>query len=119
MKYAPLSSIATLTLGIALSIASGGVGYAESASDLDTGFQSNEANSNYGTDLGTNFNPMNLIHQMNLNNGMNQQDFYNESQENINTAADDFKRQQHDRMLKQPETNTVPNTTTTDSNPEP
>jgi hypothetical protein len=114
MKYPSLSSITTLSLGFALSLVSslGAVGFAQSANDLNGGYQSNEANSTYGTDLGTNFNPMNLIHQMNLQNGVNQEDFYNESQENINNAADDFKRQQEERMLKQ----STPETTTTNNN---
>jgi hypothetical protein len=119
MKYSPLSSIASLSLGIALALTSslGFVSFAQSASDLDEGFQSNEANSTYGTDLGSSFNPMQLIHRMNLNNGVNQQEFSTESKQNINSAADDFKRQQQERMLNQSSTNeTTTDTTTTDPN---
>jgi hypothetical protein len=119
MKYLPLSPIASLSLGIALALASslGLVSFAQSANDLDEGFQSNETNSTYGTDLGSGFNPMQLIHRLNLSNGVNQEEFYTESKQNINTAADDFKRQQQERMLNQSSTNAATtDTTTTNTN---
>jgi hypothetical protein len=119
MKTYPISPITSLSLGIALALISslGSISFAQSANDLNEGFQSNEANSTYGTDLGSGFNPMQIIHRLNLSNGVNQEEFYTESKQNINTAADDFKRQQQERILNQSTTDaTITDDTTTNTN---
>jgi hypothetical protein len=109
MKLFSLTSIDKLFLGIVFALVAsiGQSALAQSASDLNEGFQSNEASSTYGAELGGGFNPMQLIHQMNLSNGVSDLDFYVESQKNINSAADEFKRQQQERMLQQSPTNTA------------
>jgi hypothetical protein len=60
-------------------------------------FQSNEVNPMYGT---SGFNPMQLIHNANFLNGRNQNDFAEDTNKNIDNAAEDFKQQQLQRMME-------------------
>ncbi len=57
-------------------------------------FQSNEKSTLYGDG----FNPMDLIHNANLLNNRSSSDFAEDTNSNINKAADDFKKQQLERM---------------------
>ncbi len=57
-------------------------------------FQSNEKNSIYGDGI----NPMDLIHNANLLNNRSASDFAEDSNSNIDKAADEFKKQQLERM---------------------
>lgn len=57
-------------------------------------FQSNEQNPLYGDGI----NPMDLIHNANLLNNRSAYDFQEDTNNNINKAADDFKKQQLERM---------------------
>ncbi len=60
-------------------------------------FQQNEVNpNNYG--LGNGFDPMSLIHNANLSRGRNFEDFVDDTNQNLNKAAEDFKRQQQQQL---------------------
>lgn len=59
-------------------------------------FQRNEKNPLYGDGI----NPLDLIHNANFLNGRNSADFAEDTNVNINNAAQDFKRQQQQRMLE-------------------
>lgn len=60
-------------------------------------YQSNEVNPLYGT---SGFNPMQLIHNANFLNGRNSNDFAEDTNKNIDNAAEDFKQQQLKRMME-------------------
>lgn len=60
-------------------------------------YQSNEVNPMYGT---SGFNPMQLIHNANFLNGRNGDEFAEDTNKNINSAAEDFKQQQLKRMIE-------------------
>lgn len=59
-------------------------------------FQSNEKNPLYGDGI----NPMDLIHNANFFNSRNSEDFAEDTNRNIDSAADDFKQQQKKRMME-------------------
>ncbi|WP_373480113.1 hypothetical protein [Geminocystis sp.] len=59
-------------------------------------FQSNEKNPFYGDGI----NPMDLIHNANFFNSRNGADFAEDTNQNINSAAEDFKQQQQKRMIE-------------------
>ncbi len=50
--------------------------------------------------LGNGFDPMSLIHNANLSRSRNGSDFAEDTQRNINKAADQFKQLQQQRMLE-------------------
>lgn len=60
-------------------------------------YQTNEQ-SNFGSSFGDSFNPFDLIHQANFDRGRNMVDFQQDSQVNINNAAEEFKRLQQERL---------------------
>ncbi|WP_066344390.1 hypothetical protein [Geminocystis sp. NIES-3708] len=59
-------------------------------------FQSNEKNPLYGDSI----NPMDLIHNANFFNSRNGADFAEDTNRNIDSAAEDFKQQQQKRMME-------------------
>ncbi|WP_308255101.1 hypothetical protein [Geminocystis sp. GBBB08] len=59
-------------------------------------FQSNEKNPLYGDGI----NPLDLIHNANFFNSRNSADFAEDANRNIDSAAQDFKRQQQQRMME-------------------
>lgn len=59
-------------------------------------FQTNERNPLYGDGI----NPLDLIHNANLLNNRSGSDFAEETKQNINSAAENFKRQQQQRILE-------------------
>jgi hypothetical protein len=59
-------------------------------------FQSNEKNPLYGDGI----NPMDLIHNANFFNSRNGEDFAEDTNRNLDSAADDFKQQQKKRMME-------------------
>ena len=54
-----------------------------------------------GSTFGNSFNPLDLIHRANLSTGRSTEEFSQESQQNLNNAADEFKRQQQERLNQQ------------------
>ena len=60
-------------------------------------FQQNEQNPLYG---GSNFNPMDLIHNANFFNSRSGADFAEDTNKNIDSAADDFKKQQLQKLIE-------------------
>jgi hypothetical protein len=91
----------TISLGVVLTII---FGISESTlaqykAPENDGYQSNEQDPLYGTG-GTNFNPLELIHRANLNNGRSIEEFNTESEANIQNSADEFKRLQQERILQ-------------------
>ena len=88
-------------LGIALATVAGfnSVAVAQSSAD-DLGYQSNEKDPTYG-DAPGGLNPMDLMHRAQQLNGRSADEFYQESQVQINDSANDFKRLQQQRILEQ------------------
>jgi hypothetical protein len=63
-------------------------------------YQSSEQDPSKGSFSG--FDPASLIHNANLSRSRNGADFAEDTQENLNKAANDFKRQQQLRLQAQP-----------------
>ena len=61
---------------------------------ISTPFQDNEKSPLYGEGI----NPMDLIHNANLLNSRSASDFAEDTDKNLNQAADDFKREQQRRI---------------------
>jgi len=59
-------------------------------------FQSNERNPFYGDGI----NPLDIIHNANFSNSRSGSDFAEDTENNINSAAESFKQQQQQRMLE-------------------
>lgn len=93
----------TVSLGVALTLISGWkvTASAQYQAPEDDSFQSNEQDATYGGGA-TGFNPIDLIHRANLNNGRSLEDFNDESANNIKNSASEFKRLQQQR-LQQPQ----------------
>lgn len=66
----------------------------------DDPFPSSEQDSIFG---GENFNPFDLIHNSNLRNGTTREEFHKNSQEEINSAGDEFRRLQLERLRQMEE----------------
>ena len=96
-----LLNVLILTSGAVLGLISGltEVSLAQTADDL--GYPTNERNPMTTTSGG--LNPLQLMHQLQLSNGRTMTEFMIDSQENINNAADDFKRQQQILIEQQTE----------------
>ncbi|MGI0480437.1 hypothetical protein ACN4EE_06570 [Geminocystis sp. CENA526] len=60
-------------------------------------FQSNEVNPMHGT---SGFNPMQLIHNANFFNSRTGEEFVEDTNKNIDSAAQDFRQQQLQRMME-------------------
>jgi hypothetical protein len=72
-----------------------------STSTSDGNFQSNEYDTTSGGSFGNSFNPLDLIHRANMSNGRDSQEFGQDSAENINNAAAEFKKLQLERLKNQ------------------
>ncbi|MEC4985645.1 MAG: hypothetical protein SAJ37_20960 [Oscillatoria sp. PMC 1068.18] len=73
-------------------------------------YQSNERDTFSGSLGDGSFNPFNLIHRANLTGDRSLDEFRQESTENLNNAADDFRRLQLERMRSRQQ-NTTENET--------
>jgi hypothetical protein len=94
----------SLTLGSTLTLVSNSL--AQSTTSATEGYQSNEQNSSFGnTNFGNGFNPIQLIHNAQFLNNRSAQEFWQESDRNLNTAVDDFKRIQQEKILQQQQQN--------------
>jgi hypothetical protein len=73
------------------------------------GYQSNEQNA-LGGSFGNSFDAFDLIHRANMNRGRSAGEFQQDTDSGIRNAADEFKRQQNERLQeRQPEAVTNPN----------
>jgi hypothetical protein len=106
MKYQSRLTI-ILSLGLACTFSLINPSFAQSQSDENDAYQSNEKDSMSGS-LGG-LNPMDLIHNMNLSTGRNAEEFNQDSQTQIENSADEFKRLQIERMQQQ--NNNLPEST--------
>lgn len=73
-------------------------------------FQSNEKSPLYGDGI----NPLDLIHNANLLNNRSASDFAEDTNNNLDKAADDFKKQQLERMRQMQQESTSPDETIED-----
>ena len=87
----------SLTLGAVLGVSKPSVAQQSDPQLFNDSYQSNEQDSSGMNSLG-NLNPMDLYHQINLNQGRNSDEFRQDSQEDIKDAASEFKRQQQEQM---------------------
>ena len=78
-------------------------------------YQNSEQDPNKGAFSG--FDPASLIHNANLSRSRNGTDFAEDTQENLNKAANDFKRQQQLRLQNQPVQATPPTAETVSPTP--
>jgi hypothetical protein len=98
-------------LAIAISLSCGAIAFLgqaafaqQSVNGMDnqerTEYQTNEQDSMNGG-FGNSFNAMDIIHRARMNRGRSMGDFEQESNTGIRNAADDFKRQQNERLQNQ------------------
>lgn len=78
-------------------------------------YQNSEQDPSKGSFSG--FDPASLIHNANLSRSRNGADFATDTQENLNKAANDFKRQQQLRLQNQPVQATPPTAETVSPTP--
>jgi hypothetical protein len=95
-----IKPIFTLTITLGLILMAAPANYAQPVNQKQPDpFQSNEQNPLYGNGI----NPLDLIHNANLLNSRSAQDFIEDTNENLDKAADDFKKLQLQRMQQQQE----------------
>ncbi|BFM38568.1 hypothetical protein [Synechocystis sp. LKSZ1] len=83
-------------------------------STTNDGFQSNEQNVNgFGT---SGFDPLSLIHNANFSRSRNSSDFADDTNQNLNKAAQEFKRQQQQQLQQLSAPSAVPVTNSPASN---
>jgi hypothetical protein len=98
-------------LAIALSLSCGAIAFLgqaafaqQSVNGMDNrdepGYQTNERDQMSGS-FGNSFNAMDIIHRARMNRGRTMGDFEQETNTGIRNAADDFKRQQNERIQNQ------------------
>ena len=89
----------TIVASFGLVLISAAPNYAQATSVREKDpFQKNEVNPLYG---GDGFNPLDLIHNANLSTGRSSADFYEDTNENLDSAAEKFKKEQLLRMQQQ------------------
>ena len=71
---------------------------AQPVNPQDSTYQENEYDAMGSSSFGNSFNPLDLIHRSTLSNGPSSEEFTQDSQQNLNNAADEFKRQQQERI---------------------
>lgn len=98
-------------LAIAISLSCGAIAFLgqaafaqQSVNGMDnqerSEYQNNEQDSMNGS-FGNSFNAMDIIHRARMNRGRSMGDFEQETNTGIRNAADDFKRQQNERLQNQ------------------
>lgn len=109
-NFAPKKIAFSLTVGLGTflgAIALTDVSFAQSVNPIDNrerdGYQTNEQN-NLGGSLGgdSSFNAFDLIHRANMNRGRNMGEFDQDTNNGIQNAAEEFKRQRNQQMQPQP-----------------
>lgn len=89
----------TLSLGILTPLTFSNSSFAQSTNSVtnpDT-YQTNER-STTGSQFGESFNPLDLIHNMNFRRSRDGSEFQEDTQNNLNNAADEFKRMQREKL---------------------
>lgn len=66
-------------------------------------FQKNEIDSTGESTFGSGFDPMQIIHNSNFRRSRNGAEFAEDTQNSLNNAAEEFKKQQRQRLLEQPQ----------------
>jgi hypothetical protein len=79
-------------------------GLAQVNATTNNGYQANEQDALTGGTFGNTFNPMDLIHNSNFRRGRNSSEFQEDTQTELQNAADQFKRQQQESLRNQPVT---------------
>jgi hypothetical protein len=98
--------ILTLSTALGLLCMSGARTFAQSVNQKQPDpFQSNEQNPVYGEGI----NPLDLIHNANLLNRRSSNEFIEDSNQNLDSAARDFKEQQKEKILEMLEKEQSPN----------
>ncbi|MEM9541219.1 MAG: hypothetical protein AAGA60_17175 [Cyanobacteria bacterium P01_E01_bin.42] len=80
------------------------------------GFQGSESDPLFG-EGGENFNPFDLIHNVNFNNGRTMGQFQQDTQRQLNRASEDFRRQQLE-AIRQQQLNAQPEPSATEAEAE-
>ena len=94
--------IASLSLGAMIAVSYVKPAIAQQTNPQDPApYQENEYDSMGSSSFGNSFNPLDLIHRANLSTDRSTEEFSEESQQNLNNAADQFKRQQQERLNQQ------------------
>ncbi|TVQ22716.1 MAG: hypothetical protein EA367_03455 [Leptolyngbya sp. DLM2.Bin15] len=90
------------------SLLAGGTAIAQTSSNLDPleGLRTQDSGSGNILDNNSGGSLFDIYHRMNLNNGQSSQQFYNQQQDNIDSAASDFRTEQLRRMQQQEEQDT-------------
>lgn len=70
----------------------------------DRGFQENEQDPMTGGTFGNDFNPMDFIHNANFRRSRNSSEFQDDTQSELQNAAEKFKRQQQESIQNNPVT---------------
>lgn len=116
-KLTKMRSALTLTLtcasalGLTISVARSTLAQTSpSQQDLPQSYQTNEKGSLSGS-FGNDFNPFDLIHNARFANGRSNEEFDSDSNQNIDDAALEFKRQQQQLILEK----TQPSNSSADS----
>jgi hypothetical protein len=86
-----------------------GSAVAQSQNPTQPNYQSNERSTTGDSTLG-NFNPLQLIHNANFQRSRGSSEFQEDSQMNINQAAEEFKRKQREQLQNSPASSTQPAT---------
>lgn len=94
----------TLTLSLSLLV---GLGFWTESSMAqvnpnNNGYQENEQDAMTGGTLGNSFNPMDLIHNSNFRRSRNSSEFQEDTNSELQNAAEKFKRQQQEAIQNQP-----------------
>lgn len=67
----------------------------------DSNYQNSEQNTLGGGTFGNSFNPLDIIHRANLSRSRDMGEFNQDTQNNLTSEADKFKRLQQERLLQQ------------------
>ncbi|GFE70368.1 hypothetical protein [Chroococcus sp. FPU101] len=70
----------------------------------NSGYQENEQDPTTGGTFGNDFNPMDFIHNANFRRSRNSSEFQNDTQSELQNAAEKFKRQQQESIQNKPVT---------------
>jgi hypothetical protein len=96
------SVLGLITIG-SLTVASGAIAQTPSTLDPLEGMRTQDSGSDMFNNNGGGMGLFDLYHNMNLNGGRSPAQFSNQQQNNINSAASDFRMEQLRRMQEQPQ----------------
>jgi hypothetical protein len=103
-----IKNLFAITASFGLILISASTNYAQSVNQEEPNpFQSNEQNPMYGDGI----DPMKLIHNMNLSTGRSGDEFIEDTNDNLDKAAEQFRKEQLLRIQQQEESISSPDTT--------